>query len=137
MAIASKVEGWRGFRLLFTPQSHPTASLPSLVGRRAALRVHPNQVNPNAQLDAAYAAQKAAAKQQAEKTRKKLLDSASKLSGEAEAEACVVKFGAREDSQQGAKQRNQRQPGDQNRKKEAPASAIDSAFGESSISDWG
>jgi hypothetical protein len=37
------------------------------------MRVHPNQINPNAQLDAMYAAQKAAAKREAEATRKKLL----------------------------------------------------------------
>lgn len=48
------------------------------------MRVHPNQTNPNAQLDAMYAAQKAAAKREAARTRKKLTEFASALAGEAE-----------------------------------------------------
>jgi hypothetical protein len=48
------------------------------------MRVHPNQVNPNAQLDSMYAAQKAAAKREAVRTRKKLNEFASALAGEAD-----------------------------------------------------
>ena len=36
------------------------------------MHVHQNQINPNAQLDAMYTAQKAAAKREAERTRKAL-----------------------------------------------------------------
>jgi hypothetical protein len=46
------------------------------------MHVHANQINPNAQLDALYAAEKAAAKREAERTRKKLSEFASKLSAE-------------------------------------------------------
>ncbi len=54
------------------------------------MRVHPNQLNPNAQLDAMYAAQKAAAKREADRTRKKLTDFASAMAGEAEVEGALT-----------------------------------------------
>ncbi|MGA8212222.1 MAG: hypothetical protein WB799_01415 [Candidatus Sulfotelmatobacter sp.] len=67
------------------------------------MHVHANQINPNTQLDALYAAEKAAAKRAAESTRKKLLEFASELAGEAESEeGCVVKLG------HARKQRNRR-----------------------------
>jgi len=44
------------------------------------MRIH--QINPNLALDAAYAAQKAEAKREAAATRKKLLDSALRLSAD-------------------------------------------------------
>ena len=65
------------------------------------MHVHANQINPNTQLDALYAAEKAAAKRAAESTRKKLLEFASELAGEADSEeGCVVKLGAREESEE-------------------------------------
>src|SRR5271155_1486352 len=56
-----------------------------------SMHVHANQVNQYAQLDAMYAAQKAAGKRAAEQTRRKLLESSSALAGEADSEAAVVK----------------------------------------------
>lgn len=50
------------------------------------MHVHMNQVNPNAQLDAMYAAQKAAAKREAARTRKKLMEFAAEVEGEEEVE---------------------------------------------------
>jgi hypothetical protein len=96
----------------------------------ALMRVHQNQVNPNAQLDAMYAAQKATAKRAAEQTRKKLFESASELAGDAEAEACVVKLGARGES--GAERQQQSQQRARKQKKEHR----DPGDAESSISDW-
>ena len=48
------------------------------------MHVHANQINPTAQSDALYAAERAAAKRAAESTRKKLLEFASDVAGEAE-----------------------------------------------------
>jgi len=62
------------------------------------MRIHQNQINPNAQLDAMYAAQKAAAKREAGKTRKKLFESASEIAAEADAEPFVVQLQQRQDS---------------------------------------
>jgi hypothetical protein len=56
------------------------------------MHIHGNQPNPNAQLDALFAESKAAAKQRAERTRKKLLESASALAGEAFDEGFVVEL---------------------------------------------
>lgn len=92
------------------------------------MHVRANQINPNAQLDAMYTAQKAAAKRETERTRKKLLEFASEVAGEAEGEDCAVKLGAREDSQEEAKHQLQDPP---NRKKEDPGSEKTV-----SISDW-
>jgi hypothetical protein len=61
-----------------------------MFARRSFMRVHPNQVNPNPQLDAMYAAQKAAAKREAARTRKKLSDFASALAGEADNDAAFT-----------------------------------------------
>jgi hypothetical protein len=54
------------------------------------MHIHPNQSNPYAQLDAIQSAQKSEAKAAAERTRKKLMESASELSGEATEEAYFV-----------------------------------------------
>jgi hypothetical protein len=90
------------------------------------MRVHQNQVNPNAQLDAMYAAQKAAAKREAERTRKRLVDFASELAGQADEEACVVQFGPHEETREDARERRP----DRKRSKESSDGAEDS------ISDW-
>jgi hypothetical protein len=66
-----------------------------------AMHVHANQINPNAQLDALYSAQRAAARQEAARTRKKLAEFASEVTREADSEdGCVVKLGAREESEE-------------------------------------
>jgi hypothetical protein len=95
------------------------------------MRVHANQINPNAQLDALYAAERAAAKREAERTRKKLLEFASELAGEADPEeACVVRLGAREEFQEPPKRQDR-----QDSRKKQPEEA-DSEDSDNSISDW-
>jgi hypothetical protein len=97
------------------------------------MHVHPSPINPNAQLDALYAAEKTAAKREAERTRKKLLESASALAGHASGEACVVKLRARGESQKQASQ--QQAQGKKKQKEQSNAGdAADVRF--NSISDW-
>jgi hypothetical protein len=96
------------------------------------MRVHQNQVNPYAQLDAMHAAQKAAARRQAERTRKKLLQLASESAGEADTESCVVQLESHSQQQEAAEEKNQR--GSRSSKKRA--SEIDSPDEHTSISDW-
>jgi hypothetical protein len=91
------------------------------------MHIHGNQINPNVQLDASYAAERAAAKREAERTRKKLSQFASALAGE----ACIVELEAGEDSQGQAKRQNQ--PRDGNPKKQ---NQDDSNDADKSISDW-
>jgi hypothetical protein len=93
------------------------------------MRVHGHQINPYAQLDALRSAEKAAAKKEAARTRKKLLEFASKLAGEAE--GYVVEVGAREESREQAKGQDQRQSGGKREKKQAGAERANT-----SISDW-
>jgi hypothetical protein len=101
------------------------------------MHVHANQINPTAQTDALYAAERAAAKRAAEGTRRKLLEFASELAGEADSEACVVKLGAREQAEEQAKPRT-----DQNQKKKNPGSPkkgkeqVDAEDADNGISDW-
>jgi hypothetical protein len=92
------------------------------------MHIHPNQINPNTQLDALYAADKAAAKREVERTRKKLLEFASEIAGEGDEEDCIVQLGAHEE---GRKQQNQNY---MSRKKKAEA--VDTDDKENSISDW-
>jgi hypothetical protein len=93
------------------------------------MRVHANQINPNAQLDAMYAAQKAAAQREAARTRKKLMDSASEMAGEAEGDACVVRLGEG-DGFEGRKRQDQPKPSARNKRD------ADTEDAEGSISDW-
>jgi hypothetical protein len=96
------------------------------------VHVRANPINPNTHLDALYAAEKAAAKRAAESTRKKLLEFASELAGEADSEeACVVKLGAREEAQEQAQQQD---PRDRSPKK--PTQQEDAENADGSISDW-
>jgi hypothetical protein len=71
------------------------------------MRVHANQVNPYAQLDAMHAAQKAAAKREAARTRKKLFESASGLSGENEFEGIGAVTSGAHEGESGGKQPDQ------------------------------
>jgi hypothetical protein len=97
------------------------------------MHIRPNQLNPNAQLDAIYAAERAAAKRTAEGTRRKLLESASGLAGDADSEEdCVVKLGSREESREQERQQDQRnQDGRKKQKQQSDAEETDG-----SISDW-
>jgi|SRR5580658_730410 hypothetical protein len=102
------------------------------------MHVHANQVNPNAQTDALYAAERAAAKRAAEGTRRKLLEFASELAGEAESEeGCVVKLGAREQAEEQAKPRNEPKPDQRNRgSRKKSNEQMDSADSDNATSDW-
>ena len=96
------------------------------------MHIHPNQINPNMQLDGLYAAEKAAAKREVERTRKKLLESASKLAGQAESEEdCIVKLGSDDQEQKQQGQSRQKQSG---RRKSTEQLSSENA--DSSISDW-
>jgi hypothetical protein len=102
------------------------------------MHVHANQVNPNAQTDALYAAERAAAKRAAEGTRRKLLEFASELAGEAESEeGCVVKLGAREEAEERSKPRNE-QKRDQGNPgcRKASNERVESEGADNAISDW-
>jgi hypothetical protein len=90
------------------------------------MRVHANQINANAQLDALYAAEKAAAKREAERTRKKLSEFASKLSAEL---GFAVTLAPDEHSQGQARQRS---PNNRRTQVERP-NALNA---NGSISDW-
>ncbi len=95
------------------------------------MNVRANPINLNAQLDAAYSAQKAAAKREAERTRKKLLEFASELAGESETgEACAVRREAGEEDR-GDKERQNQQ--DLRKEQEEQASP---RVADKSISDW-
>ncbi|MGA2414890.1 MAG: hypothetical protein ABSF59_10595 [Candidatus Sulfotelmatobacter sp.] len=64
------------------------------------MRIHANPPNPNAQLDALCAENKAAAKKRAERTRKKLLEASSEVAGEASEEDFVVELESLKQSQE-------------------------------------
>jgi hypothetical protein len=97
------------------------------------MRVHPNQIDPNIQLNALYAADRSAANREAANTRKKLQEFASKVAGESDSEeACVVRLGAHEESQEHAKRQNPQKQGGW-KKPEEQANSEDS---DTSVSDW-
>ncbi|MGD0181064.1 MAG: hypothetical protein ABSC15_14725 [Terriglobales bacterium] len=95
------------------------------------MHVHANQTNPNIQLNILYAAEKAEANRETERTRKKLMEFASVLSGEA-GEACVVKLGAHDGSEEQAKQDQQ----NENRSRKKQNEPANGEGRDSSISDW-
>jgi hypothetical protein len=95
------------------------------------MHVHSTQTNPNAQLDAMYSVQKAAAKQEAERTRKKLTDFASKLAGEAASEDYIVKLEERDEAQTKKDQQDEPKPAE-----ELKQDAADSTPANNIISDW-
>jgi hypothetical protein len=89
------------------------------------MHVHSNPMNANAQLDALSSAHRAEGKREAARVRKKLLEIASELTGE----ACIVKLGTREESED---QRKQEQQNSRTKEK----GQTDSEIADSSISDW-
>jgi hypothetical protein len=96
------------------------------------VHIHANQINPNTQLDSLYAAEKAAARREAERTRKKLSELASKLASEADSgEDCVVRLGSRHESEERTKQDSQTNQA--SGKKQGRAN---SEVANDSISDW-
>ena len=97
------------------------------------MHVHASQINPCTQTDALYAAERAAAKRAAERTRKKLLELASGVGGEAESEVgCVVRLGEREDADDRANAQNQQDRANRKGRKNRP----DPEGADSTISDW-
>jgi hypothetical protein len=70
--------------------------------RSATVHIHPNQINPNAQLNAVYDLQKLAAKRETDRVRKKLLNCASEI--EADSDSFVPRVGAKEESEEQPKQ---------------------------------
>jgi|HubBroStandDraft_1064217.scaffolds.fasta_scaffold86798_2 hypothetical protein len=97
------------------------------------MRVHTTQVNPYAQLDALHSAQKAAAKREAAKTRKKLMEGASMLSAESDyGEDRVARASAREESQGQSGRQQAKDPGI--RKSQTATAASNGA--DRSISEW-
>lgn len=91
------------------------------------MHVHPNQINPYAELDAMYAAQKAAGRRAAERTRRKLLEFASALSGEADCEACVIELQEGAGSQEEPEKNQQRGPAEKQ---------MHEGNGKKFVSDW-
>jgi hypothetical protein len=87
------------------------------------MHIHPSQINANAQTDALYTAEKAAGKREVERTRKKLLEFASELAGEATSgEDCIVQLGSREEA---AHEEHQNQNNEETNSED-----------DTSISDW-
>jgi hypothetical protein len=97
------------------------------------MHVRANQINPNAQLDALYAAERAAANREAARTRKKLSEFASRLAAELDSgEGSVRRLGAHEESHEQTKHQNQQNQGSRWKQKEG----ADSEAAHNSISDW-
>lgn len=100
------------------------------------MHLHANQTNPSAQLDAVYAAARAAANQEAARTRKKLSEFASKLVAALDSGDRVIRLGPHEESREESEtqtKRQQRQHQESGRKqKEGP----DSESAHNTISDW-
>ena len=72
------------------------------------MHIHPNQNNLNVQMNGLDAAEKAAAQREAAETRRKLREFSAKVTAEAAyGEDCVVKLGARQESQEQSKGRSQ------------------------------
>jgi len=99
------------------------------------MHIHASQINPNAQLDALYAAEKAAAKKETERTRKKLSEFASVLAGEA-GEACVVRVGTNEEPREHARPPNQQAEDGPKRDSGKRTKQADSERANQCISDW-
>lgn len=95
------------------------------------MHVHASQLNPNAALDAAYAAQKAAANREAAATRKKLLDFASALAGETD--SYVARTGDEEEPSRGNPQHSDSGGKERRRKNSAQADAEETR---SHLSNW-
>jgi hypothetical protein len=92
------------------------------------MRVHQNQVNPYAQLDAMHAAHKASAKREAERTRKKLFEIAAESAGEGDSGACAVSV--KQNPEDGSGERQQSPGGRKKQGSNEPDGVQDS------ISDW-
>jgi hypothetical protein len=97
------------------------------------MHIHGNQLNPNIQLNALDAAERAAAQREAAETRRKLREFAAKVAGEGGCEEdCVVKLGARQEPQDQTKQQNSQTQGGGKGKRSGTAEADE----DKSVSEW-
>jgi hypothetical protein len=94
------------------------------------MHIHASQINPNAQLDALYAAEKASASKETERTRKKFSEFASALAGEA-GEPCVGAV-INQEPREHAKRADNRPKRDSGK----TIKQVDSEPATQSISDW-
>jgi hypothetical protein len=95
------------------------------------MHVHGNQFNPNFQMNAIFAAARAEAKLAAERTRKKLMNAASMLEGDYEADY-VVQLSEYSASHEDANQRNE-----QNQRGQTKSNGqASSESGGDPFSDW-
>jgi hypothetical protein len=90
------------------------------------MHIHGNRMNVNLDLNAAYAAQQAQARREAEATRKKLFESAMRVA--AENEYCVVSLAGQQENSEG-------QP-DQERERSKGQKKGSGQDASSHISDW-
>jgi hypothetical protein len=93
------------------------------------MHIHPNQINPNVQLDASYAAEKATAKAAAERTRRKLMESASELAGDTAEEGYVLEVESQEERTKYPKEGNWLRRGEKRRRP-------DSLDEDHTVSNW-
>lgn len=91
------------------------------------MHIHKMQNNLTFELNALYAVQQAQAKQRAEATRKKLLEAASQIAGEAE--DCIVTLGGQQEDSSRQQEQNRRQD------KKQKSEQIEEAEGPH-VSDW-
>ncbi len=85
-------------------------------GRWVEMHIHAAQLNLNMQMNALYAAARAEAKLAAERTRKKLMNSASALAGEVDGETdCVVSLSREGAAHDLSNQRGSQSGGSQNK----------------------
>jgi hypothetical protein len=94
------------------------------------MHIHPSQINLNAELNALYDLQRAEAKRETDRTRKKLLDSALELEGDSD--SYVVRLGEHAESEeQGSPENQQEERSRKNQEERRDPEGTDS-----SISDW-
>ena len=98
------------------------------------MHVHGNQMNPNAALDAAYAAQKAAEAREAAATRKKLLEFASALAGDAD--SVVLKSKDEEEPSRHPQRQNQQNSNPQNARRQKTNAPADAEESGRRVSNW-
>jgi hypothetical protein len=101
------------------------------------MHIHATQPNPYAALDALRSAQKTEANREAERVRKRLMESASELEGESElSDACVVQVASKQESQGQSKRRGQRHDKNNDQKQPSPEDPVDPEEDDSHLSDW-
>lgn len=99
------------------------------------MQIRPNQIDPNIQLDALHAAEKAAVKAAAARTRRKLSEFASEVAGEA-GEAYIVEVDSEQNSHE-LQPGNRQNEANRNRRGRSPNSSEDSSEADDhAVSDW-